>query len=121
MIKKRASRMLLFLSWCSVLQPCYVVGRLAFFAPVVWILGWPAAGSFRGQHDRKSSFTLKVCLGSEVSVMGDLTFWLGIGAAQRGGIKELKFSRHPIVAFVVGTLIALAIIAGMFALLAYQR
>ena len=54
--------------------------------------------------------------------MGNLPFWLGIGAAQKSaGSKELKPSRHPIVAFVVGTLIALAIIAGMFALLAYQQ
>jgi hypothetical protein len=53
--------------------------------------------------------------------MGNLPFWLGIGAAQKSaGSKELKPSRHPIIAFVVGTLIALAIIAGMFALLAHQ-
>jgi len=44
--------------------------------------------------------------------MGNLPFWLGIGAAQKSaGSKELKPSRHPIIAFVVGTLIALAIIA----------
>ena len=53
--------------------------------------------------------------------MGNLPFWLGIGAAQSAGSKELKPSRHPIIAFVVGTLIALAIIAGMFALLVYQQ
>ena len=54
--------------------------------------------------------------------MGNLPFWLGIGAAQKSaGSKKLKPSRHPIIAFVVGTLIALAIIAGMFALLAYQQ
>jgi len=54
--------------------------------------------------------------------MGNLPFWLGIGAAQKSaGTKELKPSRHPIIAFVVGTLIALAIIAGMFALLVYQQ
>ena len=47
---------------------------------------------------------------------------LDIGAAQKSaGSKELKPSRHPIIAFVVGTLIALAIIAGMFALLVYQQ
>ena len=45
-----------------------------------------------------------------------------IGAAQKSaGSKELRSSRHPIIAFVIGTLIALAIIAGMFALLAYQQ
>ena len=44
--------------------------------------------------------------------MGILPFWLGIGAAQKSaGSKELKPSRHPIIALVVGTLIALAIIA----------
>ena len=54
--------------------------------------------------------------------MGNLPFWLGIGAAQKGaGSKELKPSQHPIIAFVVGTLIALAIVAGMVALFAYQR
>jgi hypothetical protein len=37
--------------------------------------------------------------------MGNLPFWLGIGAAQKSaGSKELKPSRHPIMAFVVGTL-----------------
>jgi hypothetical protein len=41
--------------------------------------------------------------------MGNLLFWLGIGAAQKGaGSKGLKPSRHPIISFVVGILIALA-------------
>jgi hypothetical protein len=54
--------------------------------------------------------------------MGNLPFWLGIGAGQKSvGSKQLKPSRHPIIAFVVGTLIALAVIAGMLALLAYQQ
>ena len=54
--------------------------------------------------------------------MGNLSFWLGIGAAQKSaGSKELTPSRHPIIALVVGTLIALAVIAGLFALLAYQQ
>jgi hypothetical protein len=54
--------------------------------------------------------------------MANLPFWLGIGAAQKSaGSKELRSSRHPIIAFVIGTLIALAIIAGLFALLAYQQ
>ena len=86
-------------------------------------------GSLRGQHDLKfhGSVVMRAMrpeptLGSEVSVMGNLPFWLGIGAAQKSvGSKELKPSRHPIIAFVVGTLIALAIIAGMFALLAHQQ
>jgi hypothetical protein len=54
--------------------------------------------------------------------MGNLPFWLGIGASQKtAGSKELKPSRHPIIAFIVGILIALAIVAGMFALLAHQQ
>jgi len=54
--------------------------------------------------------------------MGNLPFWLGIGAAQKSaGSNELKPSRYPIIAFIVGTLIALAVIAGLFALLAYQQ
>ncbi|MGB8562981.1 MAG: hypothetical protein WCD83_06145, partial [Pseudolabrys sp.] len=64
----------------------------------------------------------KVPLSARFPSMGNLPFWLGIGAAQKSaGSKELKPSRHPIIAFVVGTLIALAIIAGMFALLVYQQ
>jgi hypothetical protein len=54
--------------------------------------------------------------------MGNLLFWLGIGAAQKGaGSKGLKPSRHPIISFVVGILIALAIVAGMFFLLVSQQ
>ena len=58
----------------------------------------------------------------EVSVNGQSPLLVGhrSGAKERV-LKELKPSRHPIIAFVVGTLIALAIIAGMFALLAYQQ
>ena len=48
-----------------------------------------------------------------VSMMGNLFFWLGIGAAQKGaGSKEVKPSRHPVTSFVVGTLLALLIAAG---------
>ena len=58
-------------------------------------------------------------LGAE---MGNLPVWLGIGTAQKGAAsKGLKPSRHPIIAFVVGTLIAVAIVAGMAALFAYQQ
>jgi hypothetical protein len=54
--------------------------------------------------------------------MGNLFFWLGVGAAhQSAGSKGLKPARHPPIAFVVGILIALAIVAGMFALFAYQQ
>ena len=47
--------------------------------------------------------------------MSNLPFWLGIGAAQKGaGSKGLKPSRHPLIAFVVGILIALAILPECF-------
>jgi hypothetical protein len=46
--------------------------------------------------------------------MGNLLFWLGIGAAQKGaGSKEVKPSRHPNTSFVVGVLIALLIVAAL--------
>jgi hypothetical protein len=54
--------------------------------------------------------------------MGNLLFWLGIGAAQKSaGSKEVKPSRHPVTSFVVGVLIALLIVAGAFILLVSQR
>jgi hypothetical protein len=54
--------------------------------------------------------------------MGNLPFWLGLGAAQKGaGSKGLKPSRYPIISLVVGILIALAIVAGMFFLLVSQQ
>src|SRR5262249_23832104 len=54
--------------------------------------------------------------------MDKLLFWLGIGAAQKGaGSKEVKPSRHPVIAFVVGILIAVLIAAGAFVLLVSQR
>ena len=59
---------------------------------------------------------------SNESVFGEQIFWLGIGAAQKdAGSKGLKPSPHRIISFVVGILIALAIVAGMFALFAYQQ
>jgi hypothetical protein len=58
----------------------------------------------------------------EVSVVGNLLFWLGIGAAQRGvGSKEVKSSRHWVLSFVVGILLALLISAGAFILLVSQQ
>ena len=57
-----------------------------------------------------------------VSMMGNLFFWLGIGAAQKGaGSKEVKPSRHPVTSFAVGTLLALLIAVGMFILLVSQQ
>ena len=54
--------------------------------------------------------------------MDKLLFWLGIGAAQKGArSKEAKPSRHPVVSFVVGVLIALLIAVGMFILLVRQK
>jgi hypothetical protein len=45
--------------------------------------------------------------------MCNLLFWLGIGAAQKSaGSKGVKPARHPLIAFVVGVLIALLIVAG---------
>jgi hypothetical protein len=54
--------------------------------------------------------------------MDKLLFWLGIGAAQKGArSKEVKPTRHPVIALVVGVLIAVLIAAGMFVLLVSQQ
>jgi len=54
--------------------------------------------------------------------MGNLLFWLGLGAAQKGAkSKEVKASRHWVVSLVVGILFALLIAAGAFILLVSQR
>lgn len=54
--------------------------------------------------------------------MGNLLFWLGIGASQKSaGSKGLKPSRHPLVSFVLGLVVALAIVAGLFILLLSQQ
>ena len=54
--------------------------------------------------------------------MDKLLFWLGIGAAQKGaGSKEIKPSRHWVISFVVGILLALLIAAGAFILLVSQQ
>jgi hypothetical protein len=54
--------------------------------------------------------------------MDKLLLWLGIGAAQKGArSKEVKPSRHPVVSFVVGVLIAVLIAAGLFILLVSQQ
>ena len=55
-------------------------------------------------------------------LMGNLSFWLGLGAAQKSaGARGLKRTRHPIISFVVGLVVALAIVAGIFVLFAYQE
>ena len=57
-----------------------------------------------------------------LTAMDKLLFWLGIGAAQKGaGSEEVKPSRHPVVSFVVGILIAVLIAAGAFILLVSQQ
>jgi hypothetical protein len=53
--------------------------------------------------------------------MGNLLFWLGIGAAQKGaGSKPIK-RRHWVASLVVGILIAVLIAAGAFILLVSQK
>jgi len=53
--------------------------------------------------------------------MGNLLFWLGIGAAQKGaGSKTIK-RRHWVASLVVGILLAVLIAAGAFILLVSQR
>ena len=54
-------------------------------------------------------------LGSQA--MGNLLFWLGIGAAQKGAGSKPIEPRHRALSFVVGTLVALLIAVGMFLLL----
>jgi hypothetical protein len=57
-----------------------------------------------------------------LTAMDKLLFWLGIGAAQKGArSKEVKPTRHWIISFVVGILIALLIAVGAFILLVSQR
>jgi hypothetical protein len=54
--------------------------------------------------------------------MGNLLFWLGLGAAQKSaGSKEINPSRHRVISFVVGILLALLIVAGLFILLVSQQ
>ena len=54
--------------------------------------------------------------------MGNLFFWLGLGASQKGARSQgLRPSRHPLISFVAGLLVALLILAGIFVLFAYQE
>jgi hypothetical protein len=55
------------------------------------------------------------------TAMGNLLFWLGIGAAQKGAGSEPAERRPWVVSFVVGILIALLIAAGAFILLVSQQ
>jgi hypothetical protein len=55
------------------------------------------------------------------TAMGNLLFWLGIGAAQKGAGSKPAERRPWVVSFVVGILIALLIVAGAFILLVSQQ
>ena len=53
--------------------------------------------------------------------MGNLLFWLGIGAAQKGaGSKPIK-RRRWVASLIVGILVVLLIAVGMFFLLVSQK
>jgi len=57
-----------------------------------------------------------------LTAMDKLLFWLGIGAAQKGArSNERTDSRHPVISFFVGILLALLIAAGAFILLVSQQ
>jgi hypothetical protein len=53
--------------------------------------------------------------------MDKLLFWLGIGAAQKGAGSKPIEHRHWVVSLVVGVLVAVLIIVGMFLLLVSQK
>jgi hypothetical protein len=55
------------------------------------------------------------------TAMGNLLFWLGIGAAQKGAWSKPTERRHWVVSLVVGFLIAVLITAGAFILLVSQQ
>jgi ATP/ADP translocase len=53
--------------------------------------------------------------------MGNLLFWLGIGAAQKSAGSKPMERRHWVFSLIVGILIAVLIAAGMFFLLVSQK
>jgi hypothetical protein len=54
--------------------------------------------------------------------MGNLLFWLAIGAAQKGaGSNKRTDRRHWVISIVVGILLAILIAAGSFLLLVSQK
>jgi cytoskeletal protein RodZ len=55
------------------------------------------------------------------TAMGNLLFWLGIGAAQKGAGSKPTERRHWVASLVVGILIAVLIAAGAFILLVSQK
>jgi hypothetical protein len=56
-----------------------------------------------------------------LTAMGNLLFWLGIGAARKGAGSKPTAGQHPVVSFVLGILIAVLIAVGMFLLLVSQQ
>jgi hypothetical protein len=56
-----------------------------------------------------------------LTAMGNLLFWLGIGAAQKGAGSKPTDRRHWVVSLIVGILIAVLIAAGAFILLVSQQ
>jgi hypothetical protein len=56
-----------------------------------------------------------------LTAMGNLLFWLGIGAAQKGAGSKPTVRRHWVVSFVVGILATALITVGMFLLLVSQK
>ena len=53
--------------------------------------------------------------------MGNLLFWSGIRAAQKGAGSKPTVRRHWVVSFVVGILATALITVGMFLLLVSQK
>jgi len=53
--------------------------------------------------------------------MGNLLFWLGLGAAQKGAGSKPTIRRHWVISLVAGILLALLIAAGAFILLVSQQ
>jgi hypothetical protein len=53
--------------------------------------------------------------------MGNLLFWLGLGAAQKGAGSKTLERRHWVVSLIASVLIALLIGAGSFFLLVSQQ
>ena len=60
-------------------------------------------------------------IGLGARAMGNLLFWLGIGAAQKGAGSKPIVRRHWVVSFVVGILATALIAVGMFLLLVSQK
>jgi hypothetical protein len=53
--------------------------------------------------------------------MGNLLFWLGLGAVQKGAGSKPTVRCHPVISLVFGILLALLIAAAAFILLVSQQ